>query len=367
MRKIMQALLALLGAGLGVAVALGAVQVYAWTHPGEPLPLAGLIAGYIGTAVVGGVIFLLLSGRIIDLLAEWGAALVRRLDRMSMTQLLSGTVGLIGGLMIAALLSQILMFMGQSMFTTVFSVILYLALGGLGLTIGLRRSDDFGVFVGHLPHKERRRFRAKRGKFKKAGAGVKLLDTSALIDGRVLEVYRAGFLEGELAVPAFVLTELRHIADAADPLRRARGRRGLEVLEKLQGELKKSVRLDETDYDDTDEVDVKLLRLARKQGAAIVTGDYSLSKAASAAGVRALNLNALAGALRPAVLPGEEMTVQIVKEGREPGQGVAYMPDGTMIVVENGRRHMGEAVTITVMTALQTNAGRMIFAKLKDA
>lgn len=362
----MQALLALLGAGLGVAVMLGSVELYGWTHPGEPLPLAGLVAGYIGTAAVGSVIFLLLSGRIIDLLTEAGQSLVQRLDRMSMTQILSGTVGLTGGLMIAALLSQILTFMGQSLFTTVLSVILYLGLGLLGLTIGLRRSDDFGAFVGHLPHKERRRFRAKGGKLKKAAAGVKLLDASALIDGRVLEVWRAGFLEGTLVVPAFVLTELRRVADSTDPQRRARGRRGLEVLEKLQSELNKSFRLDETDYDDADEADVKLLRLARQQGAAIVTGDYSLSKAASAAGVRALNLNALAGALRPAVLPGEEMTVEIVKEGREPGQGVAYMPDGTMIVVENGRRRLGETVTIIVATALQTNAGRMIFAKIKE-
>lgn len=178
---------------------------------------------------------------------------------------------------------------------------------------------------------------------------------------------RTGFIEGELVIPHFVLGELRHIADSSDPLRRTRGRRGLDILAQLQSEPSITVRTDETDYDDLNEVDVKLLRLAQDLGGVILTGDYNLNKVAAVAGVRTLNLNELAGALRPAVLPGEEMTVQIIKEGKEPGQGVAYLPDGTMIVVEGGRGHVGETVAVTVSTMLQTNAGRMIFAKVKIA
>lgn len=193
----------------------------------------------------------------------------------------------------------------------------------------------------------------------------KILDTSVIIDGRIFDICKAGFLEGELVIPAFVLGELRHIADSADPLRRTRGRRGLDVLAKMQEELKCAVRIEERDYEDADEVDVKLLRLARELDGAVLTNDYNLNKVAGVTGVRVLNINELAGALRPVVLPGEEMTVHIVREGKEPGQGVAYLEDGTMVVVENGRRRVGETLEVVVTTVLQTSAGRMIFGRVK--
>ena len=189
----------------------------------------------------------------------------------------------------------------------------------------------------------------------------KVLDTSAIIDGRILDICRTGFLEGDIVVPAFVLDELRHIADSADALRRSRGRRGLDVLQKLQEEV--PLRIEEKDdYDG--EVDVKLLRLARDLKGAVMTNDYNLNKVAGVAGVPVLNVNDLAGALRPNVLPGEEMTVRVIREGREPGQGVAYLEDGTMVVVENGRRRVGETLNAEVTTVLQTSAGRMIFARV---
>ena len=177
---------------------------------------------------------------------------------------------------------------------------------------------------------------------------------------------KAGCREGPLVAPAFVLDELRHIAYSADSLRRNRGRRGLDVLARLQEEAESRVRIVEKDYPDAEEVDVKLLRLARDLGGAVLTNDYNLNKVAGVTGVRVLNINELAGALRPAVLPGEEMTVQVIREGKEPGQGVAYLEDGTMVVVENGRRRMGEKLEIEVTTVLQTSAGRMIFGRAKE-
>lgn len=370
-QRLLRALITLLGAGVGAALTLGALQLYTMARPGSPVPLRYLILSYTGMALLGGVIFFFLSNAIIAKCLEWGAAIEKRLDNMPFNQILSSTFGLICGLVIAALVSQILVFMGESIFTTAFSAILYVVLGATGYSIGRHRSQDFGALMGRSSGGKGHRFSRKHRKAIEAAPAPacppKVLDTSVIIDGRILEVCRTGFIEGELVIPHFVLGELRHIADSSDPLRRTRGRRGLDILAQLQSEPSITVRTDETDYDDLSEVDVKLLRLAQDLGGVILTGDYNLNKVAAVAGVRTLNLNELAGALRPAVLPGEEMTVQIIKEGKEPGQGVAYMPDGTMIVVEGGRGHVGETVAITVSTMLQTNAGRMIFAKIKMA
>ena len=193
-----------------------------------------------------------------------------------------------------------------------------------------------------------------------------MIDTSALIDGRIVELFRLGFLDGELIVPDFVLDELRHVADSADPARRARGRRGLDVVEQLQ-KLSTSVHTLETGLSGTEEVDLKLMKLARKRKADLITGDYNLARAAQVSGVRVLNLNQLAAALRPVVSAGDPLEITILKDGKEPGQGVGYLPDGTMVVVEGGRSLMNQTVTVTVTSALQTAAGRMIFAKLEQA
>ncbi len=193
----------------------------------------------------------------------------------------------------------------------------------------------------------------------------KLLDTSAIIDGRILDISRTGFLEGVLVVPSFVLEELRHVADSADVLRRNRGRRGLDVLHNIQKESALRVEIMNRDFDDVAEVDSKLVRLAQQLGAKIITTDYNLNKVCEVQGVPVLNINELANAVKPMVLPGEEMSVQVMREGKELGQGVAYLDDGTMIVIEQGRRHIGELVAVIVTSALQTSAGRMIFARLK--
>lgn len=258
--------------------------------------------------------------------------------------------GLFAGAALAALLTLPLRLLPAGWYQGAAALTLYAALLPLGWVLGGARKGP-----GAFPAAERA-----------DSAAPKVLDTSVLIDGRIYDICKAGFLEGPLVAPAFVLDELRHIADSADSLRRNRGRRGLDVLARLQEEAESRVRIVEKDYPDAEEVDVKLLRLARDLGGAVLTNDYNLNKVAGVTGVRVLNINELAGALRPAVLPGEEMTVQVIREGKEPGQGVAYLEDGTMVVVENGRRRMGEKLEIEVTTVLQTSAGRMIFGRAKE-
>ena len=195
----------------------------------------------------------------------------------------------------------------------------------------------------------------------------KILDTNVIIDGRVADICRTGFIEGPIYVPGFVLDELQHIADSADSLKRARGRRGLDILNAMRTEQKMMIRTyDSTDPNDRDEVDAKLVKLAKKLGGKIVTNDYNLNKVAELQGVSVLNINELANAVKPVVLPGEEMPVTIIKIGKEPDQGVAYLDDGTMIVVEGGRRHIGETLTVVTSTVLQTVAGKMIFARIRE-
>lgn len=196
----------------------------------------------------------------------------------------------------------------------------------------------------------------------------KLLDTNVVIDGRIYDICRAGFLDGALILPSFVLEELHHIADSADALRRNRGRRGLDILHQLQTEMEGSLRIVEkfkVTFAAGDGVDIKLVKLAKSMSADIVTNDYNLNKVAKLHGVRVLNINELANAVKPVVLPGEELVVTIVREGKEYNQGVGYLDDGTMVVVENGKKMLGDTVTVTVSSVLQTVAGKMIFADLK--
>jgi uncharacterized protein YacL len=192
----------------------------------------------------------------------------------------------------------------------------------------------------------------------------KVLDTSVIIDGRVADVCETGFLEGTIVVPQFVLRELQQIADSSDALKRNRGKRGFDVLQRLQRVSKITVRIMDQDFPAIREVDRKLIELAKSLGGKVVTNDYNLNKIAELSGVPVLNINEVANSLKPVVLPGELMHLQVVKEGKEPGQGVAYLDDGTMVVVDHGRKLIGQMVDVTVTSVLQTTAGRMIFARL---
>ncbi len=357
MEKLLKLLLILLGIGLGLAAAQLGLALYRLNHqttaPWIP------VAAYTGMGLLGGVILLLLSRRIISRVSNLSREMQKEFDKMPVNQLLTAVIGLILGLIVAALLRQMVSFLGNGVAGAALTAILYLTLGALGYNIGKRRSREFMTMITRLSGaREKSRIR------KHGYAARKYVDTSAIIDGRILEVAKTGFIEGEFVIPQYVVDELQRVADSADDSRRERGRRGLEILRSLQDSLKQLV-IDPADIEDIQDVDVKLLRQARDCGGTVITVDYNLQKAAAVSGVRSLNVNELAEAMRPAVVQGMNMRVRVTKEGKEPNQGVAYLDDGTMIVIENGKTLLGEDADITVTSVLRTSAGRMIFAKLK--
>lgn len=286
-----------------------------------------------------------------------------KLSKVPMIDMIFGCAGLLVGLLIAFLITFVFLSGYSTWVATLIGIAVYILFGYLGTTIGVKRWRELNfAWVRKLQQQTEKASAIPEAR----SASVKLLDTSVIIDGRIFDLCETGFVEGTLIIPNFVLKELRHISDSADPLKRNRGRRGLDVLARIQKELDMDVRVDEQDFDDTDEVDVKLLKLAKLRGGSVLTTDYNLNKVADVSGIRVLNINDLANALKPAVLPGEEMSVQIVREGKEQNQGVAYLDDGTMIVVESGRRVIGQTAWVVVTSVLQTSAGRMIFARLRD-
>lgn len=206
-----------------------------------------------------------------------------------------------------------------------------------------------------------------RGEPAKEPALSGILDTSVIIDGRIADICETGFLAGVLVIPQFVLQELQSIADSSESTKRTRGRRGLDILNKIKKQSYINIIINETDYPSIKEVDQKLIRMAKESNYALITNDFNLNKVAEVHSIQVLNINSLANALKPIVLPGESMRVQVLKEGKEPGQGVAYLDDGTMVVIENGRRFMGRTLDVIVTSVLQTTAGRMIFANVKGS
>ncbi|CAB1129987.1 putative membrane protein possibly involved in RNA binding [Candidatus Hydrogenisulfobacillus filiaventi] len=283
---------------------------------------------------------------------NWGES---RLQRTPTQDLLSGALGLIVGLLVAFLVGVDLGGLGP--LGTVLRVALTVGLGYLGFRVAVRKKEELLRPQTWLPRKARTSAES---------AKPKVLDTSVIIDGRIADVCQTGFLEGPLVIPGFVLEELRHIADSADVLKRNRGRRGLDILNRIQRELNVPVQVYERDPDPSLEVDSKLLKLAQLLDGKVVTNDFNLNKVAELQGVPVLNINELANAVKPVVLPGEEMVVHLIKDGKEAGQGVGYLDDGTMIVVDGGRKFVGQTVGVLVTSVLQTAAGRMIFAKLKQ-
>ncbi len=380
MVRVMRFLITLLGAGVGAALAALATPFLTRLYPQVFGRMQWLAVLYAGLCLLLGLVFFLLSGGIIDHTMRLIANMESRWSRFSTRQIFLISAGLVTGLVIAALVTQLILSAGANLLTISLSALTYLVLGFVGMRMGYsrsrkpsrsqrRREASLLSVADELMDDEASALQEEPEAASHAGgaAARKLLDTSVIIDGRIADVAHAGFLEGEIVVPGFVLAELRHIADSADNLRRARGRRGLDVLSRLQKMEGLNVTVDDTDYADVDEVDVKLLRLCRDKGGVVMTNDYNLNKVAGVTGIRVLNINDLANAVKPMLIAGEELTVQIVREGKEPGQGVSYLDDGTMIVIENGKRYVGETMAIVVTTVLQTSAGRMIFARLKTA
>jgi uncharacterized protein YacL len=292
----------------------------------------------------------------------WGAgvgiialALEYVLTMVGFGTVLGGLAGLSIGLLFAKLIYLPLKTIFTSMDGTYIGVIFNTVFGYSGLLLGLRAGKDFTVSSIVKAFKSR----VEEGY-------AKVIDTSVIIDGRIVDVCEAGFIEGTFIIPQFILQELQHIADSPDSLRRARGRRGLDILHKIQKMNNVTVKIVDEDFPKIKEVDAKLVALARLLGAKIITNDFNLNKVAELQGVTVLNLNELANALKPVVLPGETMNIFISKEGKESNQGVGYLDDGTMVVVDNARKKINQQLDVVVTSVLQTTAGRMIFAKLKE-
>jgi len=288
--------------------------------------------------------------------------LEQTLQKTPLQVIFSGVTGLIIGLIIAVLLGSA--FSDIPLVGGLIKSLGAVLLGYLGLSVGVKKKEELlSVFTSFA--RFGKQSKESKEKEKLSQGGYKILDTSVIIDGRIADICKCGFVEGVIVIPGFVLEELRHIADSSDLLKRNRGRRGLDILNKIRKELDTPVEIMERDFDDIAEVDSKLVRLAQVLGAKVVTNDYNLNKVAELQGVQVLNINELSNAVKPVVLPGEEMVVQVIKDGKESGQGVAYLDDGTMIVVDGGRKHIGNNITVLVTSVLQTAAGRMIFAKPK--
>lgn len=304
-----------------------------------PAPLEGAFIG----ALFGGSVL-------------WLEAVV---GRTAPRRVLSGSFGLMVGLLLALLAGSALA-PGQTGAGLAIRVGLAVGLGWIGLATGARRWDSFSL------SRLRSDWEARPDALGVAST-PKILDTSVIIDGRIAEIAEAGFMEGPLVIPQFVLVELQQVADSSDPLKRNRGRRGLDMLQRIQKNPVVPIQIVDTDFPDVKEVDLKLIELALKTEGKIVTNDFNLNKVAQLRGVRILNINDLANCLRPLVLPGEPMRIFVSKEGKEHGQGVGYLDDGTMVVVEGGRRALGRTIDVNVTTVLQTAAGKMIFVRWPEA
>jgi uncharacterized protein YacL len=283
-----------------------------------------------------------------------------RVRALTIKRLLGAVLGSILGIAGAALFGMVLSgSLPPGGTRALLQLFVLMLMSYIGLMVGASKGDLLN-FTGGLAEL----FAGERAAASKRN--LKILDTSAIIDGRIADVVETGFLEGTLVVPEFVLRELQTVADSSDSSRRQRGRRGLDILQKMQAHPLLAVQIVEDDFPQIREVDLKLIELAKKMGAPILTNDFNLSKVAQLHRVRVLNLNDLANSLKPLVLPGEKMNIVVLKEGKEYNQGVGYLDDGTMVVVDHARRMIGRAVEITVTSVLQTASGKMIFGKLED-
>jgi len=318
---------------LVVSAALVGLQIALYSYPEEVYaPIwGGLVGAGVGLFVIG---------------------VERSLVRFSVRSITYGAFGLIVGLIIANLVTPAIISTFRISWNL--QLVLTIVFAYLGAAFAISRQNELNVLF----------FRREA---KKVGSSqIKLLDTSVIIDGRISDIIATGFLEGILVIPRFVLKELQHIADSSDSLKRNRGRRGLDILNRIQKIDHTEIRIEETDYPDILDVDAKLIKLASDLKATVITNDFNLNKVAEIQGIPVLNINDLANAVKPIVLPGEFMSVRVLKEGKEYDQGVGYLDDGTMVVVDHGRDKIGQLLDVVVTSVLQTAAGRMIFTRLRE-
>ena len=322
----------------------------------EQLPEWVRLVILLTTSLLFGIIFFVFAPIIIKQMRRLIDNIEKKLSALSLSEIASAIGGLIIGLFISFLLSGLVNNIPSAIIRMTVNIIVYLMCSVLGVTIAMKRKNEItlqGLFK-------------KDGHAKGSSKAIKplILDTSVIIDGRIYDICKTGIVNTTLIIPEFVLVELRHIADSADDLKRSRGRRGLDVLNMIQKDLDVPVKIKHVDYDDNIEVDSKLLKLAAEINGKIATNDFNLNKVATVQGVEVININDLANAVKPIALPGETMNVTIIKQGKEHTQGVAYLDDGTMIVVEDAKSDVGKTRDVMVTSVLQTSAGRMIFAKI---
>ncbi len=353
-KRVITALMAIVGASLGVSFL---PEFWKTAH----LSTVVWLNNSFTDALLGALIFYLLSlfvaGYLISLIRKTEKAL----NEISLSTLVFGSLGAIIGLILGVLIFIPVSKIPLPFFNLAIPILVMLILGYLGMKVGTTRIEEW-LKLTNTKRKE------KEGEVLERKVGdhfhkYKILDTSVIIDGRIYDILKTGFLEGTILIPNFVLYELQLIADSADSLKRVRGRRGLDILNALQKEEGVSVEMYEGDFEDLQEVDSKLIKLAKLLDGVVVTNDFNLNKVSEFQNVPVLNINALANAVKPVVIPGETMTVMVVKAGTERQQGVAYLDDGTMVVVEDGQHFMNKTLDVVVTSALQTAAGRMIFAK----
>ncbi len=317
------------------------------------------------SALIGAILFYLIIFWAVDYIVDLVKWMEDRLVKVPITDLLFGSLGLTFGLIVAFLAGLAINQMEIRFVNTFVPIVLTLLLGYLGFQVGFKKRDDLTNLFSINRSGKKRGIDGSDEEKEARGKRMKILDTSVIIDGRIADICQTGFLDGIMVIPQFVLEELQHIADSSDALKRNRGRRGLDILNRIQKEVGIEVEMYEGDFEDIQEVDSKLVKLAKITGGVVVTNDFNLNKVCEFQNVNVLNINDLANAVKPVVLPGEELNVQVIKDGKEYNQGVAYLDDGTMIVVEEGRNYIGKRIDVVVTSVLQTSAGRMIFAKPK--
>ncbi|PEJ47396.1 MULTISPECIES: PIN/TRAM domain-containing protein [unclassified Bacillus (in: firmicutes)] len=313
-------------------------------------------------ALSGAVIFFILSLWLVDPTVTFIKYIEEKLLKAPISMILFGSLGLVFGLILAFLISLPIDSIRLQYVSSIIQIVVTILLGYLGFQVGIKKREEL-LSLFTLSSRSAKKKAAEEQEI--AEIPVKILDTSVIIDGRIADICQTGFIEGTIVIPQFVLAELQYIADSSDTLKRNRGRRGLDILNRIQKELAMKVEVYEGDFEDVPEVDAKLVKLAKLKSGILVTNDFNLNKVSELQQIKVWNINDLANAIKPVVLPGEVLTAFVVKEGKEKLQGVAYLDDGTMIVVEDGKESIGKRVETVVTSVLQTSAGRMIFAKVK--
>jgi uncharacterized protein YacL len=343
---------------IGALIGLGAANVL---EKLEFFPTVNSTLVYIISAIIFILLFLLLSKTFIKKLKKLILMIEKEIFTLDSKEIIFSTIGFILGMVIALLISNIFKYIPIKMIGLVLTVITYIIFGYLGINIPRNYTTNVDLLQFFPNIKKDKKCVEEEIKID-SSIMSKIVDTSVIIDGRILDIVKTGFVEGKLIIPNFVLEELQHIADSSDDLKRKKGRRGLDILKGLIDSKDVNVEIMNIDYD-IEEVDSKLLRLAIDLNAMVLTNDYNLNKVAIVQNVRVLNINELANAVKPVVIPGEKFKVDVIQKGKGNNQGVGFLDDGTMIVVEGGQKYIGKEIDTLVTSVLQTDAGRMIFVK----